>query len=181
MSAIARGPMRRLSRGIPVNIREIAHRARVSHSTVSRVINNVTTVDAKLARRVQAVIEEVGYRPNYQAQALARGRSHTVGLIVSDLSGGNPFFAEIILYFEREAVNHGYEVLISFADTETHPDHVAICASRMEERQVEGIAIMTFGMEQQLKGKVSASTVPMIYAGPDRDLEGIRNIRIDYL
>jgi LacI family transcriptional regulator len=162
-----------------VNIREIAHRARVSHSTVSRVINNVETVDRKLARRVQAVIDEVGYRPNYQARALARGRSRTVGLIVSELSGGNPFFSEIILYFERTAVEQGYEVLVSFADTETHPDHVAVCAMRMQERQVEGIAVLTFGMEQSLKG--SNINIPMIYAGNNRDLPDARNIRIDYL
>jgi DNA-binding LacI/PurR family transcriptional regulator len=128
---------------------------------------------------VQAVIEEVGYRPNYQARALARGRSRTVGLIVSELSGGNPFFSEIILYFERVAVEHGYEVLVSFADTETHPDHVATCAVRMQERQVEGIAVLTFGMEQYLAG--SPIDIPMIYAGNDSDLPGIHNIRTNYL
>jgi DNA-binding LacI/PurR family transcriptional regulator len=117
---------------------------------VSRVINNVETVDRKLARRVQAVIKEVGYRPNFQARALARGRSRTIGLIVSELSGGNPFFSEIILYFERVAVEQGYEVLVSFADTEIRPDHIAVCAARMQERQVEGIAVLTFGMEQFL-------------------------------
>lgn len=164
----------------PLNIREIARRARVSHSTVSRVINNVSTVDPKLVRRVQNVIEEVGYRPNYQAQALARGRSHTIGLIVSEISGGNPFFAEIILYFERAAVERGYEVLISFADTETDPNHVAVCADRMMERQVEGIAVLTFGMEQSLVAN-SANSMPMIYAGADRAMDGIRNIRINYL
>jgi DNA-binding LacI/PurR family transcriptional regulator len=148
---------------------------------VSRVINNVTTVDSKLARRVQAVIEEVGYRPNHQAQALARGRSHTVGLIVSELSGGNPFFAEIILYFERAAVAHGFEVLISFADTETDPNHVAVCVNRMKERQVEGIAVLTFGMEQYLDGKGDPFAFPMVYAGADRVLESVRNIRINYL
>jgi len=162
-----------------MNIREIAKRARVSHSTVSRVINRVQTVDPRLARRVQAVIEEVGYRPNFQARALARGRSHTVGLIVSELSGGNPFFSEIILYFERAAVEQGYEVLISFADTETYPDHVAVCAARMQERQVEGIAALTFGMEEQLAK--CAIDVPMVYAGADHDLKGVRNVRINYL
>jgi len=162
-----------------MNIREIAKRARVSHSTVSRVINRVQTVDPRLARRVQAVIEEVGYRPNFQARALARGRSHTVGLIVSELSGGNPFFSEIILYFERAAVEAGYEVLISFADTETLPDHVAVCAARMQERQVEGIAVLTFGMEEQLAN--CAIDVPMVYAGADHDLKGVRNVRINYL
>jgi DNA-binding LacI/PurR family transcriptional regulator len=162
-----------------LNIREIARRARVSHSTVSRIINDVETVDPKLVRRVQAVIQEVGYRPNYQARALARGRSRTVGLIVSELSGGNPFFSEIILYFERAAVEHGYEVLISFADTETRPDHVAICAARMQQRQVEGTAVLTFGMEQHLLD--CSIDVPMVYAGADHDLPGIRNIRINYL
>lgn len=162
-----------------MNIREIARRARVSHSTVSRVINNVKTVDPKLVRRVQAVIEEVGYRPNFQAQALARGRSHTIGLIVSELSGGNPFFSEIILYFERAAVKNGYEVLVSFADTETRPDHVAVCAARMRERQVEGIAVLTFGMEQYLQD--NPIDIPMVYAGADHDLPGVRNIRVNYL
>lgn len=161
-----------------MNIREIARRARVSHSTVSRVINRVQTVDPKLARRVHAVIEEVGYRPNFQARALARGRSHTVGLVVSELSGGNPFFSEIILYFERAAVQAGYEVLVSFADTETHPDHIGVCAARMQERQVEGIAVLTFGMEEQLAK--AGIDVPIVYAGADHDLEGVRNVRINY-
>jgi DNA-binding LacI/PurR family transcriptional regulator len=162
-----------------MNIREIARRARVSHSTVSRIINNIETVDPILVRRVQKVIEEVGYRPNHQARALARGRSRTVGLIVSELSGGNPFFSEIILYFERAAVEQGYEVLISFADTQTHPDHVAVCATRMQERQVEGIAVLTFGMERYLQSFPIG--LPMIYAGSDSELPGVRNNRINYL
>jgi len=163
-----------------VNIREIARKARVSHSTVSRVINNVKTVDPKLARRVQIVIDEAGYRPNHQAQSLARGRSNTVGLIVSELSGGNPFFAEIILYFERAAVANGFEVLISFADTEVDPRHIMVCADRMRERRVEGIAVLTFGMEQCLS-ELGPLTLPIVYAGADRPIEGIRNIRINYL
>jgi len=163
-----------------LNIREIARKARVSHSTVSRVINGVQTVDPKLAKRVHAVIEDVGYRPNHQAQALARGRSHTVGLIVSELSGGNPFFAEIILYFERAAVQNGFEVLISFADTETDPRHIAVCANRMKERRVEGIAVLTFGMEECLS-ELGSPTMPIVYAGAQAPIEGIRNLRINYL
>ena len=163
-----------------MNIREIARCARVSHSTVSRVINNVETVDPKLVRRVQSVIEAVGYRPNYQARALARGRSHTVGLIVSELAGGNPFFADIILYFERAAVEKGYEVLVTFADTERNPEHVATCANRMQERQVEGIAVLTFGMEQYLKRVLGASDLPMVFAGSEYVLPGVRNVRINY-
>ncbi len=136
-------------------------------------------MDPRLVRRVQAVIQEFGYRPNFQARALARGRSHTIGLIVSEITGGNPFFSEIILYFERAAVAEGYEVLVSFADTETNPDHIAQCAARMQERQVEGIAVLTFGMEEQLAH--CAIDVPIVYSGADHDLPGVRNVRINYL
>lgn len=138
-------------------------------------------MDPKLALRIRTVIDEMGYRPNHQAQALARGRSYTVGLIVSELSGGNPFFSELILYFERAAVAGGYEVLISFADTETNPNHVSICADRMIERQVEGIAVLTFGMEQSLDCKSDGIGIPAVYVGADRTQRGIRSIRVNYL
>jgi DNA-binding LacI/PurR family transcriptional regulator len=75
-------------------------------------------------------------------------------------------------------VQQGYEVLVSFADTETQPNHVATCAVRMQERQVEGIAVLTFGMEQYLSG--SSIDIPMIYAGNDSDLPGIRNVCTNY-
>lgn len=163
-----------------MNIRDIARKAKVSRSTASRVINNVPTVDPRLAQRVCKVIEEVGYRPNHQAQALARGRSRTVGLIVSELSGGNPFFADILLNFERAAVAHGFEVLISFAETETLPDHITHCAERMKERQVDGIAVLTFGMEEQLEEVARQNAVPMVFAGAIRPLKGVRDIRINY-
>ena len=164
-----------------MNIRDVARAAGVSHSTVSRVINNVSTVDPKLERRIRSVIQEMGYRPNHQAQSLARGRSNTVGLLVAELSGGNPFFSEIILYFERAAVAHGFEVLICFADTETDPNHVSVCVQRMMERQVEGIAVLTFGMEQSLDRKAEGLNMPIVYAGADHAQAGIRNIRINYL
>lgn len=122
--------------------REIASRARVSPSTVSRVLHKDKTVHRNLERRVQAVINEVGYQPSYRPMAPARGKSRTLGLIVSELTGGNPFFSEIILHFERTAVENGYEVLVSFADTAIHRDQVAACAERMR-RRVDGIAVLT--------------------------------------
>jgi LacI family transcriptional regulator len=163
-----------------LDIQEIALRSGVSRSTVSRVINNLSTVDPKLARRVNAVISEVGYRPNYQARALALGRSRTIGLIVSEISGGNPFFAEIILYFERAAVERGYEVLISFADIETDPGHLVACVKRMRERQVEGIAVLTFGMEERLAGRAELEGLPVVFAGAAIKTEAV-NLRINYL
>src|SRR5215469_16844603 len=74
----------------PMDIREIAKRAKVSTATVSRAINRVPTVDPQLAKRVWKVVEELGYYPNTQARALVSGKTRIFGLIVSEIT--NPFF-----------------------------------------------------------------------------------------
>ena len=93
-----------------MSIRDVASRAGVSIATVSRAVNGISTVDPELARRVWNAVEEVGYLPNTQARALVSGRSHMLGLIVSDIT--NPFFPELVQEFENLAVEQGYEVLI---------------------------------------------------------------------
>src|SRR4030095_12854958 len=95
----------------PMDIREIAKRAKVSTATVSRAINRVPTVNPQLAKRVWSVVEEMGYYPNTQARALVSGRSRMFGLVISEIT--NPFFPEIIHVFENTAVQHGYEILLA--------------------------------------------------------------------
>ena len=130
----------------PINIRTVALAARVSMATVSRAINGVATVDPELAKRVWQVIDELGYVPNTQARALVSGRSRILGLIVSEIT--NPFFPELIKGFEDVAVEHGYEILVSSTDDD--PKRMTHCIRRMLERQVDGVAVMTFGIEEPL-------------------------------
>jgi LacI family transcriptional regulator len=85
--------------------------AKVSTATVSRAINRVPTVDPVLARRIRKVIEKEGYFPNTNARALVRGRSRSLGLIVSEIT--NPFFPEIVQTFAKLGAQHNYEILFS--------------------------------------------------------------------
>src|SRR6202034_4899945 len=77
-----------------VNIHDVAKRARVSIATVSRVVNYISTVDPELAKRVWKAADDVGYVSNTQARTLVSGRSHILGLIVSEIT--NPFFPELV-------------------------------------------------------------------------------------
>ena len=126
-----------------MDIREIAKRARVSTATVSRAINRIPTVDPQLAKRVWKVVEELGYYPNTQARALVSGRTRIFGLIVSEIT--NPFFPEIVQSFEDIAVQHNYEILLT--STVHDPKRMELSVRRMIERRVEGVAVLTFGME----------------------------------
>jgi DNA-binding LacI/PurR family transcriptional regulator len=94
-----------------LDIHQVAKRAKVSIATVSRAVNRVATVSPMLAQRVFKAINELGYYPNTQARVLVSGRSRIFGLVVSELT--NPFFPEIVQFFETIAVKHHCEILLA--------------------------------------------------------------------
>jgi len=159
-----------------MDIKEIARRARVSTATVSRAINRVPTVDPQLAKRVWKVVDELGYYPNTQARALVSGRSRIFGLIVSEIT--NPFFPEIVQTFENLAVENNYEILLT--STVHDPKRMESSVRRMIERRVDGVAILTFGMEESLLEHLRFRKVPLVFVDVGPDARGIINIRINY-
>ncbi len=160
-----------------MDIREVAKRAGVSIATVSRTINRVPTVDPQMCKRVWKAIDELEYYPNMQARALVSGQSRIFGLVVSEIT--NPFFPEIVQVFGNIAVEHGYEIML--VSTEHDQKRMDLSVRRMVERRVDGVAVMTFGMEDLLLKDPKFRKVPMVFVdvGPDRPL--VSNIRIDYL
>src|SRR5712692_3005565 len=160
----------------PMDIREIARRAKVSTATVSRTINRVPTVDPQLARRVWKIVDELGYYPNTQARALVSGRSRILGLIVSEIT--NPFFPEIVQAFEDIAVQHNYEILLT--STVHDPKRMESSVRRMIERRVEGVAVLTFGMEDSLLEDLRFRKVPLVFVDVGPPVAQVSNIKINY-
>jgi LacI family transcriptional regulator, galactose operon repressor len=159
-----------------VSIRDVAQRAGVSIATVSRAVNRIPTVNPDLADRVWKAIEEVGYVPNTQARALVSGRSRMLGLIVSEIT--NPFFPELVQEFENLAVAQGYEVLIG--STSYEPARTESLIRRMLQRKVDGVAVMTFGIEEGLVQKLVEREFPLVFVDAGPDLPNIRVLRVDY-
>lgn len=159
-----------------MSIHEVARRAKVSIATVSRTINGVQSVTPQLSRRVWRVIEELGYYPNTQARALVSGRSRIFGLIVSEIT--NPFFPEIVQGFEDIAVQHNYEILTT--STVHDSKRVALAVRRMIERRVDGVAIVTFGMEEALFDDLKSRKIPLVFIDVGPPLPRVSNLKIDY-
>src|ERR1700736_169284 len=159
---------------LPMDIREIANRAKVSTATVSRTINHVATVNPLLAKRVWKVVDELGYFPNTQARALVSGRSRIFGLIVSDIT--NPFFPEIVQTFEHLAVENNYEILLT--STIHDPKRMEQSVRRMIERRVDGVAILTFGMEESLLAPLRFRKVPLVFVDVGPDAPCVADFRI---
>jgi DNA-binding LacI/PurR family transcriptional regulator len=154
----------------------VARRAGVSIATVSRTVNGISTVAPELAERVWSAVKEVGYVPNTQARALVSGRSHILGLVVSEIT--NPFFPELVQEFENLAVDQGYEVFIGSTNYDTVRTEALI--RRMLQRSVDGVAIMTFGIEEELIQKLVERAFPLVFVDAGPDLPNIRILKVNY-
>ena len=158
------------------DIRDVARAAGVSVATVSRTINNIPSVNADMAARVREAIRELNYYPNNQARALVSGKSRLFGLLVSDIT--NPFFPELIKRFEAAAVKHGYELLIGSTNYDSELQH---CLRRMIERNVDGVAIMTFGVEDPVLEELSDRNIPMVFVDVAQEEFRQDALMVDYL
>ena len=170
------GKTRKNRRHASASIHDVARRARVSIATVSRVVNHISTVDPDLAKRVWKAVEEVGYLPNTQARALVSGRSRILGLIVSEIT--NPFFPELVQQFENLAVAQGYEVMIGSTNYDVARTEALI--RRMLQRNVDGVAVMTFGIEEAQVQKLVEHEFPLVFADAGPELPNVRVLKVNY-
>lgn len=154
----------------------VAKQAKVSIATVSRVLNNLDTVQPELVRRVRAAIDKIGYVPDISARALSSGRSHLFGVIISNLT--NPFFPELLQNFEEFAVALGYEVLV--ASTAYDLQRMSLCIDRMLRRKVDGVAVMTFGIEGPLLSRFADRGVPLVFMDQAPDGPNMTAVQVNY-
>jgi len=118
-------------------IRDIARLAGVSVATVSGVLNNRPTVRPKLAARIKKAMEALDYHPDQVARSLRVRRTHTVGIVVADVT--NPFFTEVIRGVEQEAQSSQYSVILC----DSNEDHnlERHCLNSLFSRRVDGVLL----------------------------------------
>lgn len=92
------------------NIQDVAKKAGVSISTVSRVLNGTAKVNVEVIKRVEVAIQELAYQPNPAARSLRTNHTRIIGLLVTDIL--NPFFINLIQGVEEEALRHDYSLIL---------------------------------------------------------------------
>lgn len=120
-------------------IQEVARVAGVSPASVSRFLNGRLKLPEDTARRIQAAVLQLGYRPNAIARRLRSGTSETLGLITADIA--YPLFATIASAAEAEASEAGYS-LVMFSSRNRAENEIGFL-SRVEDRQLDGVLLLT--------------------------------------
>ncbi|WP_411698353.1 LacI family DNA-binding transcriptional regulator [Conyzicola sp.] len=159
--------------GRAVTIFDVALAAAVSQATVSRVVNGKSTVDPAIARRVLAVVDELGYRPSATARNLARGSTQTVGVLVPDL--GNPMFQEVLRGVTQAASAAGYRVLVADSQ-ESLADEPELAAEA--RRRCDALVLVAPRMTDDELGELLPRLAPVVLV--NRSIAGTPEVVVDY-
>jgi len=101
-------------------IKDVAERAGVTVTTVSRMLNNRVQVSQKTRDKINRAMEELDYQPNELARSLSKKNSQMIGLIVA--SASNFFFAKVINSVERYCASYGYKLLLCVSNHESRKE-----------------------------------------------------------
>lgn len=133
------------------NIKDVAQRAGVSISTVSRALNDTDyPVRPETRRRVLDAVRELGFRPNDLARGLISSRSRTIGLIIPDIS--NPYYPELSLGVESTAAEHGYSVV--FCNTGRSAEKLEQYVDVLLQKRADGIILAGGGTQSRQASQV---------------------------
>lgn len=120
-----------------ISQRDIAKMLGINVSTVSRALRGLDGVSEELRKQIEQLAEEGGYKPNPFALSLRYDTTHTIGVVVPDVSFNH--YAHIVKSIEAEARNAGYMCIIT--DSNDRYEDEAECVELLMNMHVEGIII----------------------------------------
>src|ERR1700682_4626354 len=131
---VNRGP-----ESVPTTLKELAARANVHPSTISRVVNQDPGLRIAPATRtrIEALLRETEYRPNGVARGLKRGRTTVLAVVIPDIT--NPFFGGLFRGIEDGAAPRGYQVLL--CNTDGSPERQRAHLQSLIARRVDGVIL----------------------------------------
>jgi len=161
----------------PVTLKDVAAVAGVHPATASRALNHQTRllVSAETASRILAAADELGYRPNTVARSLRTRRSHTVGVLIPDLT--NPLFPPIVRGIEDRLAADGYVALIG--NTDSDDDRERLVFDRMLARHVDGFVCATAHLRSSLLAEAAAAEIPMVLVNRHAEGYGFPAVSVD--
>ncbi|TMM49471.1 LacI family DNA-binding transcriptional regulator [Sulfitobacter sabulilitoris] len=154
---------------------QVALRAGVSQSAVSRVFTPGASVSSKTAQKVRKAAEELGYRPNILARSLITGKSRIIGLVVSYLE--NQFYPEAIEKLSNALQEQGYHVLVFMAAQDDAATHSVI--EELLDYQVDGIITASVGMTSDLTERCDSAGIPIVMFNRLQDDDRLSGVSSD--
>lgn len=142
-----------------VNIKDVAKKAKVAVSTVSRVLNDHKDVSKDTKEHVLKIIDELNYIPNNSARNLKRTNTNSIGIFV--LGEYNPFFGEIVETLENEISEKGYSVMVHFHHVESNAMETAVQFTM--EKKLLGLICLGGYVAKENEGYLESLEAPTVF------------------
>jgi LacI family transcriptional regulator, repressor for deo operon, udp, cdd, tsx, nupC, and nupG len=123
---------------IMANIQQVAQKAGVSVATVSRVLNNATSVSPKTRLKVENAIKELNYEPSMLGRNLRNSESRLLLVLLPSIS--NPFYSDIINGIQDTAISNNYNILL--CETDSNPVRENIYFNMIKNKLADGVISM---------------------------------------
>ena len=158
-----------------ITLMDVAKRAGVSYSAVSRVYTPGASASKNTAEKVRKAASELGYRPNVIARSLITGRSRIIGLVVAYLE--NYFYPEALEKLSNSLQSRGYHVLVFMASQTA--DNIDDVLSEILDYQVDGIIMASVAMSSNLATQCRDAGVPVILFNRLQDNQNLSAVTSD--
>ena len=157
-----------------VNIKDVAARAEVHPSTVSRVMSSETRsmVSERVADRITRIANEMGYTRSPLASGLRTGRSFTIGVIIPDLS--NPMFPPIVRGIERTLETEGYIAILADSDNSQKSERAIF--DSMKSRRIDGLILATAHIEEPIVEDCIEEQLPVVLVNRTTDKHDVTEV-----
>lgn len=154
-------------------LKDIAKKAGVATSTVSRVINDNSRISQKTKDKVKKIMDEMGYYPNLNARNLVKQRSHNLGLVIpysTEEAFADPFYSEILRSIGVLAHSKGFNLLLLTSEGKNDEKDRVLNAVR--GKQVDGILILRAKNDDKLIKELKKIKFPFVIVGrPEAEKE----------
>lgn len=161
----------------PVTIHDVAKRAGVAVSSVSRVLSDHPDVSKPMKARVEAAAKELGYSPDPVAQSLRSGSTRLIGLVVRDFA--NSFFGEIIHGVEEVLTEAGYTLLVTNSGGD--PGQEVERISMLKQRRVDALLLSSVSDKSLATRKATTNfKKPVVLLDRDLAKSPAGNIQFDH-
>lgn len=157
------------------SIVDVAKKAGVSISTVSRVMNDHPNVSSEKRTAVFDAIDELNYIPNALAQGLVKKKTKSVAILIADIT--NMFYANLVKSIEDIFNDKGYHILIG--NTEWDPNKEKEYIKYMLQKQVDGFILASTTLEEEFLNNIASKNIPIVILDRNINSEKIDRIRID--
>lgn len=157
-----------------VTVLDVARLAKVSVSTVSRILNGSARVSAEKRDAVEAAIRALDFRPNLFARSLKMGTTMTVGVVTQDIE--SPFFTRVMRGVEDALSGSGYAPIIVSGHWNAVEEEERI--RLLMARRVDGIVIITGRLEDATVREL-AQRQPIVMAGREVEAHNVRSVYFD--